>query len=107
MKLSDHELRFALALYPFSVILAKYSILPHLGINPLITLTAFALWIAYENYFALRQGISLISFLSVNIIGAMSAIALWYGNPYIIGITLALLIVEGVVLNILGLQKTT
>ena len=107
MKLSDHELRFALALYPFSILLAKYSILPHIGINPLVILTAFVLWIAYENYFAIRQGVSLISLLSVNAIGTATALALWYGDKYVIYVTLALLVTEGVILNVLGLKKTT
>lgn len=107
MKLSDHELRFALALYPFSVIVAKYSVLPHLGVDPLVILTAFALWIAYENYFAIRQGVSLISLVSVNAIGTATALALWYGNKYAICVTLALLVTEGVILNVLGLKKTT
>ncbi|AZI75782.1 hypothetical protein SBFV2_gp15 [Sulfolobales Beppu filamentous virus 2] len=105
MKLSDHELRFALVLYPFSVILAKYSIIPKLGVNPLIVLTAFALWIIYENYFAWRQHISVASLISVNVIGTANAISLWWGNLTAIYVTTGLLIGEGIILNILGLTN--
>ena len=105
--LSDHELRFALALYPFSVILAKYSILPKLGVPPLVTLTVFALWIIYENYFAWRQGISKISMITVNVIGILNAIALWWGNEIAIYLTTGVLIGEGIILNLYGFLRSS
>ena len=95
---SDHEIRFAYALYSlFALILRAY----HLPILDAV----FIFWLVWEDVFAIINNVSLKTFVIANVIGLVTFYFLYHFiMPWVYPV-LGVYVVYGLYLNYLGLRN--
>ncbi|AXQ00120.1 hypothetical protein SFV1gp38 [Sulfolobus filamentous virus 1] len=98
MQKTDHEIRFAYALYIlFALILHCY--------HNYILLSIFLVWLTYENVFAIMRNLKLSTLIISNVIGLVTFYAVYTFDLIMMLVVLPIYLGYGLYLNYLGLRK--